>query len=477
MSLGSRLFGWLGIGDRDDEPALARPAKDRLLLPSGKGGGQRPASTSVPFPRFRATAGGQLGSKAESAFTRLRMKLLDAFTPSQPVSDRKRFAGRLDVLTSVIRAIEEQRLHVVVYGDRGLGKTSVLHVLTQAARDARYLVVYISCGADSNFDEVFRTIAAHIPMLFHGAVGPTSPDVEKGKTLADSLPASTISPRVASDILAKIVGTRVVVVLDEFDRSLSREFRQDVAELIKNLSDRLVRVQVVIAGVAGNLTELLEHIPSIQRNIFAVQVPWMPPAEIRTLIQNGGEICGLAFEEAAEDAIVSAAHGSPYLATLLAHHAGLNALDDQRVRIEARDVLSAIASAIQEFYGRLSGRARSQIKHFVESDRASILGVVAGVSLLSNGSFRIGDLWAAAVNAESARQCEALVADLTRAGLLIESDQEDGASFRFSEDGIAAYLWLLSVEAKLREAEEPEALPEFELILPEATDSALSGEA
>ena len=72
-----------------------------------------------------------------------------------------------------------------------------------------------------------------------------------------------ISPRVASDFLAKVVGTRVVVVLDEFDRSGAKEFRQNVAELIKNLSDRLVRVQVVIAGVAANLTELLEHIPSI----------------------------------------------------------------------------------------------------------------------------------------------------------------------------------------------------------------------
>ena len=472
MSLGSKMLRWLGIGDRDDEPAPARPARDKSLLPPGKGAGQKAGTTA--FPRFRATAGDQLGSKAESAFARSRMRLLDAFTPSQPVSDRKRFAGRLDVLTSVIRAIEEQRLHVVVYGDRGLGKTSVLHVLTQAARDARYLVVYISCGADSNFDEVFRTIAAHIPMLFHSAVGPTSPDVEKGKTLADILPTSTISPRVASDILAKIVGTRVVVVLDEFDRSLSQEFRQDVAELIKNLSDRLVRVQVVIAGVAGNLSELLEHIPSIQRNLFAIQVPWMPPAEIRTLIQNGGELCGLAFEDAAEDAIVSAAHGSPYLATLLGHHAGLSALDDQRIRITVDDVLSAIASAIQEFYGRMSGRARALLKQYIGNDRSSALGVVAGVSLLSSGAFRVGDLWAAAVNAESARQCEDLVAELVKAGLLIETNLEDGVSYRFSEDGIAAYLWLVSVEAKLKEAAEPQMLAEFELILPEATGSALS---
>ena len=452
MSLSSTLARWLGGGSRSGAPGTKHAFADKNPSQSAKNPARSGMAAPVPFPRFRATAGDQLGPQAESAFARTRMKLLESFTPSQPVSDRRRFAGRLDVLTAVIRAIEEQRLHVVVYGERGLGKTSVMHVLTQAARDARYLVVYVSCGADSNFDEVFRTIAAHIPMLFHSAVGPTSPDVEKGKTLADGLPKGVISPRIASDILAKIVGTRVVVVLDEFDRSVSEEFRQNVAELIKNLSDRLVRVQLVIAGVAANLSELLEHIPSIQRNIFALQVPWMPPMEIRQLIKNGAELCGLNFEDAAEDAIVSAAHGSPYLATLLGHHAALSALDDQRVRVGGGDVLSAISGALLEFQGRMSGRVRSQLKHYVTREKMPYLGVVAGVSLLSNGAFRMDDLWASTVNAEHARRCEEAVADLVRVGLLIENQLEDGRVYRFAEDGIAAYMWLLSVEGKLREA-------------------------
>ena len=461
MSLSSTLNRWLGLGARDGASSSKNAFVDRQTPVATKNPARSGLAAPVPFPRFRATAGDQLGA-VDSAFARTRMKLLESFTPSQPVSDRRRFAGRLDVLTAVIRAIEEQRLHVVVYGERGLGKTSVMHVLTQAARDARYLVVYVSCGADSNFDEVFRTIAAHIPMLFHSAVGPTSPDVEKGKTLADILPKSTISPRVASDILAKIVGTRVVVVLDEFDRSSSEEFRQNVAELIKNLSDRLVRVQLVIAGVAGNLTELLEHIPSIQRNIFALQVPWMPPAEIRQLIRNGGELCGLNFDDDAEDAIVSAAHGSPYLATLMGHHAALGALDDQRVRIGRSDVLSAIGAAILEFQGRMSGRARTLLKKYAGSSWTPYMGIVAGVSLLSNGAFRMEDLWASTVNAENTRRCEEAVSELMKVGLLLEIQLEEGRLFRFAEDGIAAYLWLLSVEAKLRDAEaQPAAEPNF----------------
>ena len=443
----------MGLGGREPAEKAGEPS-DNLTAQKNFAAG-----VAAPFPRFRATASDQVGAQADSSFARARLKLLEYFTPSQPVSDRRRFAGRSDVLSSVIRAIEEQRLHVVVYGERGLGKTSLMHVLTQAAREARYLVVYVSCGADSSFDEVFRTVAAHIPMLFHSTVGPTSPEVEKGKTLAELLTPAPISPRAASDILAKVVGTRVVVVLDEFDRAHSTEFRENIAELIKNLSDRLVRVQLVIAGVAGNLTELLEHIPSIQRNIFALQIPWMPPAEIRALIRNGSQMCGLSFDEASESAIVSTAHGSPYIATLLGHHAAMNAIDGQRVRVGVPDVVSAIAAAAVEFYGRMSGKIRSQLKHYATEDRLGFLGRAAGVSLLSNGAFRLEDLWGRGTGTGSSERDEAQVADLVRTGLLAESNAEGARAYCFVEDGIAAYLWLLAAAEKSRTEYKPAPAP------------------
>jgi hypothetical protein len=244
-------------------------------------------------------------------------------------------------------------------------------------------------------------------------------------------------------------------VLDEFDRCVSQEFRQNVAELIKNLSDRLVRVQLVIAGVAVNLTELLEHIPSIQRNIFAVQVPWMPSAEIATLIKNGAERCDLSFDEAALGAVVSAAHGSPYLATLIGHHAGLHALDGQRVWVGTADVLAAIASAALEFQGRMSGQVRSRLRSYAQGGKSPLLGVVAGAALLSGGSFRIEDLWASNVSAENVRRCEGAVAELVSAGVLLESRIEGSRVYEFSEDGVAVYLWLLSEEMKLLDTQSP----------------------
>src|SRR3546814_13654389 len=81
-------------------------------------------------------------------------------------SDLSRFfAGRQDTLARIIAALEGEGAHVVIYGERGIGKTSLMHVLADTARAARYMVVYDSCGADTRFDTMFRSILSRIPQI------------------------------------------------------------------------------------------------------------------------------------------------------------------------------------------------------------------------------------------------------------------------------------------------------------------------
>jgi Cdc6-like AAA superfamily ATPase len=452
MTLMQKFGGWFGKKPEPDADLRQAPASVSTMAQQMRTGtAAQPAAAAGQYPRFRVNANDHINVRASDILGRTRIKLLEAFTPSQPVSDRRRFSGRVDLLTSLIRAIEEQRLHTVLYGARGLGKTSVLHVLAQAAQEARYLVVYVSCGADSSFDEVFRTIAAGIPMLFHSTVGPTSPEVEQGKTLADILPETPISVRVASDMLAKIVGTRVVVILDEFDRSESPIFRRNIAELIKNLSDRMIRVQLVIAGVAANLVQLLEHIPSIQRNIFPLQIPWMTTTEVKLLIKNGEDLCGLRFDDTAVRAVSVAAHGSPYLASLLSHHAGLIALDADRTSVGIADAMEAILVAVREFKGRLSSRAKMLLWQLVRDGQIRALGTLAGTALVSGGTFRRDDLRASMASLDSIQRCEELIPGLVASEVLVQREQEDVKTYNFSEESVAPYLWLLWMATHLRD--------------------------
>ncbi|MDB5423437.1 MAG: hypothetical protein JWQ29_853 [Phenylobacterium sp.] len=409
----------------------------------------RAAVEKGTLPRFHTTASDQLAGRSSDRFAAMRSKLRHAFTPSQPVADRRMFAGRDDVLKTIIRSIEDQRLHVVLYGERGIGKTSLLHMLTQAAGEARYIVVYSSCGANSTFDETFRAAAADIPLLFHSGFAPTTTEAEKGSSLADLLPVEPLSPRKFGDLCAKLTGTRVLIILDEFDRCESGAFRRDVAELIKNLSDRLGRVQLVLAGVAADLTELVEHIPSIRRNIYALGVPKMTDAEILLLVANGEREAGFTFDAHASAFVVAVASGSPYIASLLCHHAGHVALDQGRSTVLSADVSSAVDRAVSEFRGRIAKPAQAHIRRLFEQGRGEAMAMAARASLASDGAFTAADIQTQ--NEVDTRKAQQVVEQLSADGLLKLVDEDDvGKRYAFTEEGLPTFLWITWAQQNLQ---------------------------
>lgn len=442
-----RLFPRItGRNARDTGPDQTSAAYDKDAWGWEAKPSPKKATTKV-LPLFLATAGDQLHSSANNQISNIRVRLSGAFAPSHPITDPKMFAGRTEVLARLIAALEDQRLHSVVFGERGIGKTSLIHVLAQAARDARYHVIYLSCGPDSSFGETIRSIAEDLPLLYHADYGPTAKESETGSSFADLLPVDGISVRRASDLFAKAVGTRVLVLMDEFDRSESVEFRRNIADLMKNLSDRAVRVQLVIAGVATNFTELVAHVPGIRRNIFALELPAMTAPEIRDLVHNGEAATGLTFDAAAIDFVVSVAHGLPYVATLLSHHASLSAVDEGRTVVTADDVSAGIAEALTELSNRISKRSRLQIAEGVRNGLHKVLATLAREALLSGGRFTNDDINALYKGGENASRCRALIDSLVLDGTLVQAtDEETGREYRFLEESVPAYFWLLEAQ-------------------------------
>ena len=309
-----------------EESPVVEPERTVALGEAPRARTRPRASEDTSLPMFRASAMDRpTASGSGSALSSARLALNHVFTPAQPVTERKRFAGRLETLVQLISALEDKRGHVVLYGERGIGKTSLLHVLSEIARDSRYHVAYASCGGSTRFDEIFRTILAEMPLIYSSSVDPASHDLVAGATLDTLLPQETFDARLLGDVCASITGTRLLIILDEYDRTEDLVFRHNVAELIKNLSDRAARVQLVIAGVAGNLQELVGYIPSIRRNVIGLPVPRLERREVEALIALGEREAGLSFTPAAVDRVNHLCNGSPYLVRLLCHQAGLTA--------------------------------------------------------------------------------------------------------------------------------------------------------
>jgi len=407
------------------------------------------AASSGGFPSFQSSATDRVEARVADNLANLRVKLRNAYTPSVPVIDRRRFAGRSVLLNTVVRALEEQRMHVIVFGDRGIGKTSLLHVLSQAARDARYIVVYISCGEGSDFDGTIRTVFSEIPLLYHTSVSLSAAQAEKGRNLTELLEEGPATARQAAEVLAKLTGTRVLVILDEFDRVESKDFRREMAELIKNLSDRSARAQLIIAGVATDATELFEYIPSIRRNVVPLQVPQMASEEVLQIIHNGEQSSGITFEPEAVDFVLFLANGSPYLTNLLSHHSASAALDREAVNVAPGDVSGGAERTAAELEARVSRRTLQQLDHVVHDNTREILGMLAGPALFSGGQFTVADVRALYTAEADVEKCLTHIEGLAAQSLLVEVRGEGPfKAYRFLDDGLHAYLWVKTAQQR-----------------------------
>lgn len=358
MSIFLRVMDWLSPGkDDDDGGEFVDASMLGWLTPVAK------ASDEAKLPRFSGFANeAEINGAIDATESEGRRKLGRAFPLAQPIANLRQFAGRRELLADAIRAIEERRLHLVLFGDRGIGKTSLLNIIALLAQEARYQVRYSSCSEASNFDQTFRAIARDMPLLYHRDSDPTSDQVESGKTLADLLDDRPLTPSLFSEILEGVAGTRLLIILDEFDRAESVDFRRSVAELIKNLSDRGSRAQILIGGVGANLAELIRHIPSIRRSLLGIPVGKMRDEEIEEILSIGTAVCQLPFAKDAERALVRAANGSPYLTNLFAYQAASRAIDQRLSEVPASAVEESLRETLASVTQRLDKPAAAQLE-------------------------------------------------------------------------------------------------------------------
>ncbi len=412
-------------------------------------GSADPTPAGGRLPRFSISATDELGDvkpvPGRLVPERVRLALAEALAASQPVTSRERFAGRADVLEALITAIEQQRAHVVLYGERGIGKTSLVHVLAETAREARYLVGYGSCGVEARFDEMFRAFAAGIPLLFHAGVSPTADEAEHDRSFADLIGDGPVDPRELAELFARIVGTRVLLILDEYDRVGDPGFRRNVAELIKNLSDRAARVQLVLTGVASNLDELVGFTPSIRRNIVGLAVGPMSDGEVAEILDRAEAATGLRFTAEARALLFRMAAGSPYLVRLLGTRAALVALEAERGTIEPPDVLEGAEAVLKEWNAGLPRHAQRLLQRPEVKAAIPLLIAAARASGTPDGAFLAEDVAGEADPGPVRAQLERLSGSIDLFEML-PGDPEP--RFRFRTPGLAQLLTLSAALAR-----------------------------
>ena len=87
----------------------------------------------------------------------------EAFTPTQPKTGRRRLIGRQAELERILQALNEDRAHVVLYSERGRGKTSLSNLAVQSLRRSGVIIARHTCEAGTTFDSLMHGLVRDLP--------------------------------------------------------------------------------------------------------------------------------------------------------------------------------------------------------------------------------------------------------------------------------------------------------------------------
>lgn len=287
-------------------------------------------------------------------WTDLGLRVGSVFTPNTPIDKRSLFAGRDEQVTGIVDVVNSAGQHAVLFGERGVGKTSLVNVLSELLPNqpdpaTRVLAPRVQCDSGDSFKSVWKKVFDLIELARTApTLGFAAAPLKKTVTAKDLLRGEKITPdsiRRALAIMAQ--GAIPILIIDEFDR-LKPEARRAFADLIKNLSDNAVGATIILVGVGDSVGDLIEEHQSITRALIQIPMPRMRDAEIRAILNKGIRKLGMRIDPAALRWIVLLTQGLPHYAHLMGRHAARTAIEGRSTTITVEHVRAAIKRALKD---------------------------------------------------------------------------------------------------------------------------------
>ncbi|MDR9404300.1 MAG: ATP-binding protein [Halothece sp. Uz-M2-17] len=318
------------------------------------------------------------------------------FTPHTPVETPQFFAGRKSELHRIQDTLVETGCHVILYGNRGVGKTSLANIIgsVNSAEDSPIQCSKVSCYHNEKFHQLwlnaFKHIYVNTEIPNKRSIGfPIDPNFDDNSLSSySSIPLSQLignkelEPSDVLDILQALDRQKnlCLFIFDEFDRVDDAKVKDNFTFLLKSLSDNSTTHTVMLVGIADDIDGLLENHQSLQRCLKQVFLDCLSNSELEEIIDNGLHYLGLKINDSVKQRIIFFSQGFPQFTHLLCKYCAKAAINLFKVEIDIDDFNVAVNQAIDDTFQAISGAYQKATMN----DRGSIYEQVLIASAISD---------------------------------------------------------------------------------------------
>ena len=277
----------------------------------------------------------------------------DVFTPSCPISVEF-FCGREEETKTLVNGLLRPGGHAVLFGDRGIGKTSLANYLSSIMTELKSLTVRkISCSSSDSFSSIAVRILEKYG-INHDETITTKKEGGFGlSNVASAHVGKEILKNPISDVNNPIwVGSKIkdengILVIDEFDTIHDIKEKEKFSLLMKFLSDNNSKLHILLVGISRNITELMGGHASVDRSLTQVLLPRMSKEELYDILKKGEKRIKIQFDQEVAEKIVSISHGLPYFTHSLALEASKIVVCDERKKVTLEDFNKGLRIALE----------------------------------------------------------------------------------------------------------------------------------
>lgn len=296
------------------------------------------------------------------------VKLNQLVSPAKPIQTIEQLEGRTKELARIEKALFAEGRHIFIYGNRGVGKSSLAAAAANQCQSADAQYIDVSCSTDATFKSIVANIGYQAISASRLRKTKATKNIGikyrflhagiSSETTMHNLHDEIHSVADAGEVLreaAAMHSERPIVVLDEFDRLASEGDKVLFADLLKYLGDKKIGITFFFTGVGTTLEKLLGGHPSAIRQLETIELPKLSWDARWDIARKAANAFGLHLDEQTCVRLAAVSDGYPYYVHLLTEKLMWHVYEAPHVisTIEREHYVAALHDAIESINAEL----------------------------------------------------------------------------------------------------------------------------